>query len=69
MKYAVIYEKSSNGWGAFVPDLPGCVALGFTLEEAEQLIREALQQHLRAMREDGDPIPEPSHKVDTLEVS
>lgn len=37
MKYAVIYEKSSNGWGAFVPDLPGCVALGFTLEETEEL--------------------------------
>ena len=69
MKYAVIYEKSSNGWGASIPDLPGCVALGFTFEETENLIREALQQHLRAMREDGDPIPEPSHMVDTLEVA
>lgn len=69
MKYAVIYEQSSNGWGASVPDLPGCVALGFTLQETEELIREALQQHLRAMREDGDPIPEPSLMVEMLEVA
>ena len=69
MKYAVIYEKSSNGWGASIPDLPGCVALGFTLEETGELIREALQQHVRAMREDGDPIPEPSHIVEVLEVA
>ena len=69
MKYAVIYEKSSNGWGASIPDLPGCVALGFTLEETEELIREALQLHLRAMREDGDAIPEPSHMVDMLDVA
>jgi predicted RNase H-like HicB family nuclease len=45
------------------------VALGFTFEETENLIREALQQHLCAMREDGDKIPEPSHMVDTLEVA
>jgi predicted RNase H-like HicB family nuclease len=69
MKYAVIYEKSSNGWGAFVPDLPGCVALGFTLEETEDLIRGAVEQHIRAMREDGDPIPEPSHVANMLEVA
>ena len=69
MKYAVIYERSSNGWGASIPDLPGCVALGFTLEETEELIRGAVVQHLRAMREDGDPIPEPSRVVDTLEVA
>jgi predicted RNase H-like HicB family nuclease len=69
MKYAVIYEKSSNGWGAFVPDLPGCVALGFTLEETEDLIRGAVEQHIRAMREDGDPIPEPSHVENMLEVA
>jgi predicted RNase H-like HicB family nuclease len=67
-KYAVIFEKSSNGWGAFVPDLPGCVALGFTLEETKTLIREALEQHLAAMRADGDEIPEPSH-VELVEVA
>jgi predicted RNase H-like HicB family nuclease len=69
MKYAVIYERSSNGWGASIPDLPGCVALGFTLEETEELIRGAVEQHLRAMREDGDSIPEPSHVADMLEVA
>ena len=69
MKYAVIYEKSSNGWGAFVPDLPGCVALGFTLEETDDLIRAAAEQHIRPMREDGDPIPEPSHIANMLEVA
>jgi predicted RNase H-like HicB family nuclease len=67
-KYAVIFEKSSNGWGAFVPDLPGCVALGFTLEETKKLIREALEQHLAAMRADGDEIPEPSY-VEMVEVA
>jgi predicted RNase H-like HicB family nuclease len=69
MKYAVIYERSSNGWGAYVPDLPGCVALGFTFEDTEHLIREAVQQHLHAMRQDGDPIPEPSHVANMLEVA
>jgi predicted RNase H-like HicB family nuclease len=68
MTYPVIYEKSANGWGAYLPDLPGCVALGFTLEETKRLIRESLALHLRAMREDGDPIPEPSH-VEMLEVA
>ena len=67
-QYAVIFEKSSNGWGAYVPDLPGCVALAFTLEETKSLIREALKQHLAAMRPDGDPIPEPS-QVELVEVA
>jgi predicted RNase H-like HicB family nuclease len=67
-KFAVRFEKSSNGWGAFVPDLPGCVALGFTLEETKTLIREALEQHLGAMRADGDKIPEPSY-VEMVEVA
>jgi predicted RNase H-like HicB family nuclease len=67
-KYAVILEKSSNGWGAFVPDLPGCVALGFTLDETKKLIREAIEQHLAAMRADGEEIPEPSY-VEMIEVA
>jgi predicted RNase H-like HicB family nuclease len=67
-KYAVIFEESGNGWGAFVPDLPGCVALGFTLDETKNMIREAIEQHLAAMRADGDKIPEPSY-VEFVEVS
>ncbi|MBZ5510474.1 MAG: type II toxin-antitoxin system HicB family antitoxin [Acidobacteriia bacterium] len=60
MKYAVLYEKTATGYSAHVPDLPGCVAAGDTLEETEQLMREAIEMHLEGMREDGDPIPEPS---------
>lgn len=67
-QYPVIFEKSSNGWGAYVPDLPGCVGLGFTLEETKKVIREALEQHLAAMRADGDEIPSPSH-VELVEVA
>ncbi len=60
MKYAVIFEKSANGYGAYVPDLPGCVAVGDTLEETQRLIREAIELHLRGMKEDGEPIPMPT---------
>ena len=60
MKYAVVFEKSSTGFGAYVPDLPGCVATGGSFEETERLIREAIELHLEGMREDGDPIPEPT---------
>ena len=67
-RYAVIFEKSSNGWGANVPDLPGCVALRFTLEETKKPIREALEQHLAAMRSDREEIPEPSY-VEVVEVA
>ena len=67
-RYPVIYEKSANGWGAYIPDLPGCVALGFTLDETKHLIRESLEIHVHSMREDRDTIPEPSHVVDELEV-
>ena len=67
-QYPVIFEKSSNGWGAYVPDLPGCVGLGFTLEETKKVIREALEQHLAAMRADGDEIPAPSH-VELVDVA
>lgn len=68
MKYAVIFEKSSTGYGAYVPDLPGCVATGATLEETAHLIREAITMHLQGMREDGDPIPEPSTVADYVTV-
>ncbi len=61
MRYAVVYERASDGgYGAYIPDLPGCVALGETLEETRRLIREAVEMHLEAMRADGEPIPEPS---------
>ncbi|MDG4556922.1 MAG: type II toxin-antitoxin system HicB family antitoxin [Candidatus Contendobacter sp.] len=60
MCYAVVIEKAENNYAAYVPDLPGCVATGQTLEEIETQIQEAIQLHLRGMREDGLQIPEPS---------
>ena len=60
MQYLVIYEKGPTSWGAYVPDLPGCVAAGETQEEVRELIGNAIELHLRGMREDGDPIPEPT---------
>ena len=60
MKYAVVYEKTNTGYSAYAPDLPGCIAAGYTLQETEELIRGAIEMHLAAMREDGDPIPGPT---------
>ena len=60
MQYAMIIEKGEKNYSAYFPDLPGCIATGKTLEELKQAMREALELHLRGMREDGLPIPEPS---------
>jgi predicted RNase H-like HicB family nuclease len=59
MRYAVVIEKGEMSYGAYVPDLPGCVAVGESLEEVKELIGEAIQFHLEGLREDGVPIPEP----------
>jgi predicted RNase H-like HicB family nuclease len=59
MRYAVLFEKTATGYSAHVPDLPGCVAAGATLEETTDLIREAVRMHLAGMAEDGEQIPEP----------
>lgn len=59
MKYAVLFEKTETGFSAHVPDLPGCVAAGTTMEETTELIRGAIRMHLAGMVEDGEPIPEP----------
>ena len=69
MQYAVIIEKSETGFGAFVPDLPGCVAVGDTIEETEREIREAIEFHLDGMRQDGLEIPEPSSQVNYVDVA
>ncbi len=68
MEYVVIVEPSETGFGAYVPDLPGCVAVGETREETLQLIREAIEFHLEGLREDGDPIPEPQSTVERIAV-
>jgi predicted RNase H-like HicB family nuclease len=60
MKYLIVIEKSDTGYGAYAPDVPGCGAVGATIEEVQQLIQEALAMHLEGLREDGLPIPEPT---------
>ena len=57
MKYLVIIEETGNGYSAYLPDLPGCVAAGDTRAETEELIREAVTYHLEMLRECGDVIP------------
>ena len=69
MRYAIVIEKGEGNYGAYVPDLPGCVATGGTIEETERSIQEAIEFHLEGMRADGLPIPEPSSKVDYVEVA
>ncbi len=56
----MIYEQDSTSWGAWVPDLPGCVAAGESRDEVEQLIAEAIEAHIESLREQGEPVPEPS---------
>jgi len=60
MRYLVIIERAESNYGAYSPDLPGCVATGDTVEEVEQNMRDAIEFHLEGMRLHGDPIPEPS---------
>lgn len=68
MKYAVVIEKGGTSFGAYVPDLPGCVAVGETRDEAMTLIREAIEFHLEGMREDGEGMPEPHSEAVYVEV-
>jgi predicted RNase H-like HicB family nuclease len=67
-RYAIVIEKAATNYGGYVPDLPGCVATGASIEETERLLREAIVLHLEGMKEDGLPIPEPSSVVDYLEM-
>jgi predicted RNase H-like HicB family nuclease len=69
MRYAVVIEKAENNYSAYVPDLPGCVATGATVEEAESQIREAIEFHLEGLRQDGTPIPEPASRVEYVEIA
>ncbi len=69
MRYAIVIEKAESNSSAYVPDLPGCVATGTSLEEVEAQIREAIEFHLEGMREDGVAIPSPQSRVEYVEVS
>ena len=67
-RYAVVFEKAASNWAAYVPDLPGCVTTGKTLEETKHNVREAIELHLEAMAEVGETIPEPTTDVDFVEL-
>jgi len=69
MRYAIVIEAADSNFSAYVPDLPGCVATGTTLADAENAIREAIAFHLKGLRADNLPIPKPSSKVDYVEVA
>ena len=69
MRYVVILEEGPESWGAYVPDLPGCVAAGETRQETLDLIREAIEFHLDGMKEGGDLIPEPHSYTEVVQVN
>jgi len=69
MRYAIVIEKAERNYSAYVPDLPGCVATGVSIEEVETQMREAIALHLEGLREDGAFIPAPSSRVEYVEVA
>ena len=69
MRYAIVIEKAESNYSAYVPDLPGCVATGVTVEEVESQIREAIEFHLEGLREDGTPIPPPASRVEYIDIA
>ena len=68
VKYTVVHERTDRNYSAYVPDLPGCVAAAKTKAETRRLIREAIEMHIEAMREAGEPIPEPGNATELVEV-
>jgi predicted RNase H-like HicB family nuclease len=69
MRYAVVIEKGQSNYSAYVPDLPGCVAVGDTIEETQREIQEAIEFHLEGLRADGLPVPEATSRVEYVEVA
>ena len=68
MEYLVVVEKGKSSYGAYVPDLPGCVAAGESRREVLKLIRDAVKLHIEALRESGQRVPEPTSKSDVVRV-
>ena len=68
MRYAIVIEKAPSNYAAYVPDLPGCVATGASVEETESLIREAIEFHLEGLKADGLSIPPPTSQVEYVDV-
>lgn len=69
MRYAIVIEKAGSNYSAYVPDLPGCIATGQTIQETEQQIREAIEFHLDGLREDRLPAPIPQSQVEYVEIA
>ena len=69
MKYAVVIEKAQSNYSAYVPDLPGCIATGKTIEKVEIEIRNAIEFHLEGMKQDGQTVPLPSSAAEYVEVA
>jgi predicted RNase H-like HicB family nuclease len=69
MRYVVIVEKGPTSFGAYVPDLPGCVAVGESRAEVMKLVQEAIEFHIEGMKEDGLPIPIPSSSIELVDVA
>ncbi|MBT8108198.1 MAG: type II toxin-antitoxin system HicB family antitoxin [Gammaproteobacteria bacterium] len=69
MRFAIVIENAGTNYSAYVPDLPGCIATGETLEEVEKLMAEAIEFHIEGLKEDGLPIPTPSSLVNYVEIA
>ena len=69
MRYAVVIEKAEKNYSAYVPDLPGCIATGASIEEVGVEIREAIEFHIDGLREDGSVVPPPSSQVEYIEIA
>lgn len=67
-RYMVVVERGDTSWGAHVPDLPGCVAVGQTRDEVLELIREAIELHIDGLKQDGLPVPSPTSEVEFVEI-
>ena len=68
-EYTVILERGERNWSAYVPDLPGCIATGKSRKETETRIREAIELHIAFLKDEGDPIPEPTTEAMTMAVT
>jgi predicted RNase H-like HicB family nuclease len=68
VRYAIVIDKAGNNYSAYAPDLPGCIATGATVEEAEREMREAIRFHIDGLKEDGAPVPEASSVVEYVEA-
>ena len=69
MHYGIVIETGASNRSAYVPDLPGCIATGSTVEETRERIRQAIQVHLAGMRQDGSPVPPPTTICDQVEIA